>query len=127
VQGVECRVEAAVEPHTRHGEEHARDRHGEQTREGEEVAAAFDRQRAGVAEASPQEDEHAREHEHRGDVERVEHEPADDALGVEVDCTDSRHVHLVPVGPRADALEVQQAKRQGDRDERGKHAPQNTN
>ena len=36
---------------------------------------------------------------------------------------DPRHVHLVAVGLLADALEVQQAQRQRERDERGEDAP----
>jgi hypothetical protein len=46
VDRVERRVEAAVEPGARHGEEQARDRHGEQAGERQEVAAALDGERA---------------------------------------------------------------------------------
>ena len=98
VDRVQCRVEAALEPHARHGQEQAGHRHGEQSGEGEEVAGAFHRHRARVAQPSAQEDEHAGEHQHRGDVEGVEDEPTDDALGVELQRADVRHVHLVVVG-----------------------------
>ena len=122
VQRVEGRVEAPLEPHARHGEEQTRDRHREQAGEGEEVAAALDRQGARVAEPAPEEDEHAGQHQHGGDVEGVEDQPTDDAAGIEVQRADPRHEHLIAVGPLADALEVQQAERQGEGDQGGEDA-----
>ena len=77
VQRVEHGVEAAFEPDARHGEEQPGDRHGEQTGECEEVAAALDREGTGVAETAAEEDEHAGEDEHGRDVEAVEDQPAE--------------------------------------------------
>ena len=119
---VQRRVEAALEPHARHRQEQTGHRHGEQTGEREEVAGAFRRHRARVTQPSAQEDEHASEHQHGRDIEGVEDEPTDDALGVELQGADARHVHLVVVGALADALEVQQSQRQRDRDEPGEDA-----
>jgi hypothetical protein len=51
------------------------------------------------------------------DIERMEHEPTGDALGVELQRADTRHVHLIVVRLLTDAFEVQQAEREGDRDE----------
>ena len=63
-------------------------RHREQAGEGEEVVAPLDRQRARVTEPAAEEDEHPGEHEHGGDVEGMEDEPAEDAAGVEAQRAD---------------------------------------
>jgi hypothetical protein len=74
------------------------------------------------AQPAAQEDEDARQHQHRRDVERVVDDPAHDAPGVELEGADPRHEHLVPVTLLIDALEVQQAQRQGERHQCGQDA-----
>ena len=127
VHRVERRVELPVEPEARHGEEQAGDRHGEQAGEGEEVAAALDRQRARVAQPAAQEDEHAGEHEHGGDVEGVEDRTSRATLSAsKLQRADARHVHLVAVGLLADALEVEEPRVSGKVTRAARMQPQNT-
>ncbi len=52
VDRVQRRVEAAFEPHARHGQEQTRDRDREQSGKGEEVAGAFHGHRARVAQTA---------------------------------------------------------------------------
>ena len=76
VQRVERGIELALQPQARHREEQPGDRHGEQPGEREEVAGPLGRQGARVAQAAAEEHEHAGQHEHGRDVERVVEEPA---------------------------------------------------
>ncbi len=122
MQRVERRVEATIEPRARHGEEQARDRHREEAGQGQEVTAAFDRDRTGITEPPLQEHEHAREHEHGGDVERMERQPADETLGAERHRAELRDIDPVLLRVLTDALEVQQPQREWHGDEAGEDA-----
>lgn len=106
VHGVERRVEAAVEPRARHGEEQTGDRHGEQPAEREEVAAALHRQRFRIVEPPPQEDEHAGQHQHGGHVERGTRTTRSRCPRRTSPCRPATRTPAVRL--LADALEVQQ-------------------
>ena len=122
VHGVEEHVEPALHPQVRRRQRQPRDRHREQSGQREEVARPLRRQRAGVAQPSAEEDEHARQHQHRGDVEQVERDPADHAAAVEAERADLADDRPVLAAVLAHRLEVQQPEHQRERDQRGEDA-----
>ena len=89
---VQLRQEDEVQPAhqmRRHRQEDPGDRHREQHDQRKQVGAELlDRQRAAIAAATPQRERHAEDHQHRGDVEHVEHERRDRAVEIE-----REHVH----------------------------------
>jgi hypothetical protein len=79
-------VAAPVQQPAREGEQQAGDRDRHKADQGEEVVAeALAGGGLAVAEASPQEPAAAGQHQHGGDVQAVEHHPAQERQGVEAD------------------------------------------
>ena len=107
----------------RDGQEDAGDRHREEHHERQQVGAELlDRQRAAVAAAPPHRQRHARDHEHRRDVEDVEHERRQRAGEIEREHVQAEHERLVALLRGTRRLEMNPPEGQGERDRGGEHA-----
>ena len=108
---------------SRDGQEDARDRHGEEHHERQEIVSELlHRERTTVAAPAPHGHRHARDHQRRGDIEDVEHERREWAVEIEREHVDAKHERLVPLERGAGRFKVHPPERQRKGDRRGEHA-----